>query len=112
MFQTTQELTGKVTVIQIPERLDLHNSEDLKILFNDFAQQGHYNWVIDLHKTEYLDSSGLGAFVSQISECRSNHGDIYLAAPSEFVQSLLEITHLNKVLKTFNSVQLAVNSFS
>ena len=86
-FQIKNELEGNVTVIKIPQKLDLHISEDLKKLLNSLAKQGQFKWVIDLQKTEYLDSSGLGAFVSQIATCRSNQGDIHLAKPSEFIQS-------------------------
>ncbi len=67
--------------------------------------------MLDLKNTEYLDSSGLGAFISQIAACRSNQGDIYLAAPSEYIRSLLNITHLNKVLKSFDNVKAAVENF-
>ena len=111
MFQTSQELNGKVTVIQIPPKLDLHISDELKDLLNDLTKKKNYHWVIDLQNTEYLDSNGLGAFVSQISVCRANQGDIHLASPSEYVQSLLEITNLGKLLKSFDSVESAIQSF-
>ena len=111
VFQTRSELNGKVIVIQIPKILDLNNSEDLKKLLCDLTKNGNYNWVIDLQNTEYLDSSGLGAFVSQISDCRANKGDIHLAAPTDYIQSLLEVTHLNKVLKSFDTIQSAIHGF-
>jgi len=110
-FQTRNELKGKVTVIQIPQTLDLHNADDLKIILSELIKNGNYNWVIDLQNTEYLDSSGLGAIVSQISDCRTNQGDIHLVAPYEFIQSLLEVTHLNKVLTSFDSVESAIHGF-
>lgn len=111
-FQTRLEKDGNVIIIQIPKRLDLNKSEDLRNLLSEFTKQGIYKWVLDLHNTEYLDSSGLGAFVSQIAACRTNNGDIHLAAPNEYIQSLLRITHLNRVLKSFDSVHSAINGFS
>lgn len=110
-FQTKYESTKNVTIVEIPERLDLNNSGALRKLFNDLVKQGQFKWVMNLESTEYIDSSGLGAFVSQIATCRANNGDIHIAAPSEFVSSLLEVTHLNKVLKSFDQVQSAVAGF-
>ena len=110
-FQFDIELEGKVIVIKIPKNLDMHISEDLKSLLDSFTKKGQYKWVMDLHQTEYVDSSGLGAFVSQIAMCRSNRGDIHLAKPSVFVQSLLAVTHLNKILKSFDDVQSAIDGF-
>ena len=110
-FQTRSELGGSVTIIQIPEKLNYNISDDLKKQLTKLADQGQYKWVIDLKNTEYLDSSGLGAFISQIATCRSNQGDIHLAAPSEYIQSLLNITHLNKILKSYDNVAAAVEDF-
>ncbi|HDL18156.1 MAG TPA: anti-sigma factor antagonist, partial [Bacteroidetes bacterium] len=84
---------------------------ELRKLFSDLVKQGQFRWVMNLENTEYIDSSGLGAFVSQIAACRANRGDIHIAAPSEFVSSLLEVTHLKKVLKSFDHVRSAVEDF-
>jgi len=110
-FQTRFELNGNVVVIRIPKRLDLHISDDLKKLLSNFSKEGRFKYIMDLNDTEYVDSSGLSAFVSQIAACRSNSGDIHLVAPSESIRSLLNITHLNTVLESFNDVQSALSSF-
>jgi anti-sigma B factor antagonist len=110
-FNYKEELEGKVIVIEIPKQLSAEISDEFKDFLYDLVEKGKFKIVVDLARTDYVDSSGLGAIVSRISVCRSNEGDIRLAAPSEFMESLLNITHLDKVLQTFNDVNTAVESF-
>jgi anti-sigma B factor antagonist len=111
-FQTRFELNGNVVVIKIPKRLDLQISDDLKKLLSDFSKEGRFKYIMDLNDTEYVDSSGLSAFVFQIAACRSHSGDIHLVAPSESIKSLLTITHLDTVLKSFETIHSALNNFN
>lgn len=110
-FTTLTETTGDVILINIPERLTATASDDLKKYLKESVEQGHYKFVIDLKETEYLDSSGLGAIVSKIAQTRTKDGDVRLAGPGEYVQSLLELTHINQVLKIFDTADQAMASF-
>ncbi|MFQ5825580.1 MAG: STAS domain-containing protein [bacterium] len=110
-FQTREKLDGKVIVIELPERLDFQISDDFRSMLNELAKQGKYQLVFDLEKTKYIDSSGLSALVSRIATTRSNQGDIRLASPTKFVRELLELTHLNQIIKCFDNVKAAVESF-
>ncbi|MFQ5708193.1 MAG: STAS domain-containing protein [bacterium] len=110
-FKTKTALGGKVTVVEVPDTLDLHCSEDFRELVEELVQKEHCRIVMDLSKTRYVDSSGLSAFVSRIAAARSKRGDIRFAAPSKFILDLFQITHLNQILKIFDDVDSAVESF-
>lgn len=110
-FNTREALDGKVIVIECPERLDAGVAEDFRKGMMAIVEEGLYLLVLDLKNTVFMDSSGLGAIVSRIATTRSNRGDIRLACPSEFILKLLGITHLDKVLQCFETVESAVNSF-
>jgi anti-sigma B factor antagonist len=110
-FQTREKFDGKVIVIEVPERLDLHISADFRSMLNELVEQGKYQLVFDLEKTKYIDSSGLSALVSRIATTRSNHGDTRFASPTKFVRELLELTHLNQIIKCFDDVNSAADSF-
>ena len=101
-----------IGIVKIPKYLSTETSEDFKDFLYDVVDSGNYRIVIDLSETEYVDSSGLGAIVSRLAYCRSLHGDIRLAYPSEFMNSLLKITHLDQVLKVFTDLDEAVKSFA
>jgi anti-sigma B factor antagonist len=110
-FVTSETPDEKVVVIEGPDRLVANISEDFRKLINGLVDQGKTRLVIDMGKTEFMDSSGLGALVSRIAATRANHGDVRLAAPSPQILNLLQITHLDKVFKCFDHVDSAVKSF-
>ncbi len=113
MEPSTQEgPKGDVVVIEAPKRLDASTVPAFKEKINEVVEQGKYKLVINLGNTEFMDSSGLGALVSRIAESRSNQGDIRLATLTDRVLELLEITQLNKVLKLYDELDAAIESYS
>jgi anti-sigma B factor antagonist len=102
---------GQVVVIDVPERLTIDTADDLKKQLRELVEGGVFKLIINLEQTEYMDSSGLGAIVSKIAVTRSNKGDIRLAAIKKYVDYLLNLTHLNKILKTYETVDEALKSF-
>jgi len=110
-FNTIEVLEGEVTIIEAPARLDAVVAADFRAKMGELVDDKRYNLIIDLGQTEFVDSSGLGAIVSKIAMTRSNNGDIRLAAPSARILELLEITHLNKVFKSFDDVTSAIESY-
>jgi anti-sigma B factor antagonist len=110
-LKTREELDGKVVVIETPERLDASIASDVRGRISELVEEGKYMLVIDLGKTEFMDSSGLGSLVARIAVTRSNNGDIRLASAKPQIHKLFEITHLNKVFKFYDDVNSAVESF-
>ena len=106
-----QEKSGKVTVIDCPNRLDANVSDDLKNIMMNLINENKYKIVINLENTVYVDSSGLGAIVSRISATRANKGDVVLATKTQAILDLLDLTQLNKILKCFKDAQTASESF-
>jgi anti-sigma B factor antagonist len=106
-----QEVAGNVTVIDCPSRLDANVSDELKNIMVDLIENNRYKIVINLGKTKYVDSSGLGAIVSRISVTRSNKGDVRLATKTKSILELLDLTRLNKILKCYDDAKTASESF-
>lgn len=105
------EKTGNVTIIDCPSRLDANISDDLKKIMFDLIEKNRFKIVINLSDTDYVDSSGLGAIVSRISVTRSNKGDVRLATKTQAIIDLLDLTQLNKILKCYDDVKTATDSF-
>nr|NIT99813.1 STAS domain-containing protein [Nitrosopumilaceae archaeon]NIU86169.1 STAS domain-containing protein [Nitrosopumilaceae archaeon]NIV66711.1 STAS domain-containing protein [Nitrosopumilaceae archaeon]NIX60416.1 STAS domain-containing protein [Nitrosopumilaceae archaeon] len=62
MTIASKEITDKnVIILEIPEKLNMDNSEELQRLIKDKVDDGHYNLIFDMMKTNYVDSTGLGA---------------------------------------------------
>ena len=100
-----------IAVIEAPDRLDVHISDEFREVLSGLLDRNRNKIIIDFSGTSYMDSSGLGAVVSRIAVTRGKKGDIRLAAPTEFVKELIQITHLNKILKCYDDIAAAKHSY-
>ena len=101
-----------VIVILAPPRLTVNVSGELKDIINEYITNGHYKIVVNLSSTRFMDSSGLGAIISFIEKLRDKKGDIRLASPQKYIRDILELTHINQVIKSYETESKAVDSFS
>lgn len=67
--------------------------------------------VLNLQNVSYIDSGGLGTLVGLYTSAHSVGGDVKLAALSQRVGQLLQVTKLVTVFETFENEQDAVKSF-
>lgn len=111
-FSTDHDKNLGVTVITCPERVDINNSTELRDLIRSQFDDQNYRIVLDMSDTRYVDSSGLGAVVSRIANLRSNNGDVRLVTGQDSVLNLLELTHLNQILKVYPDLGRARGSFA
>jgi len=110
-FETKEFTVSEIVVINLPARVAAETSEELKKFIKELVERKNYKLVMNLSQTSFMDSSGLGALVSKIAVTRSNQGDVRLANPREYIRNLLELTHLDQIIKIYPSVKEAVNSF-
>jgi anti-sigma B factor antagonist len=88
-----------------PESTALHD------LLHELIEQDKKSVVIDLSKVDWMNSTGLGLLISGLTTLRKSGGELKLANVTDKIQSLLTITKLVTVFKTFDTVDEAVNSF-
>jgi len=106
------ELNGAVTVIFIREdRLDAHNSEELKAEVNKVFAAGTKNIVVDLKDVRFIDSSGLGVLVSGFKNASTRQGTLKLSGLQTQVKSMFELTRLHRVFDIFQTVEDALGSY-
>ena len=99
---TVLELTG-----------DLMGGPDARIVsstLEEMAEEGVRNVVIDLENVTMINSSGLSMLIAGFKTLSSHDGKLLLANPTEKITKLLEMTKLNQVFNTFDSVETAVES--
>jgi len=55
------EANGRVMVVMVrEERIDAHNSDELKVEINRLFESGTKDLLVDLKEVRFIDSSGLG----------------------------------------------------
>jgi anti-sigma B factor antagonist len=106
------EAYGKQMVIFVrEERLDAHNSEELKAEMNRLFAAGSKELIVDLKDVRFIDSSGLGVLVSGFKNASSRQGSIKLSGLQTQVKSMFELTRLHRVFDIFQTVDDALESF-
>lgn len=63
--------------------------------------------MVDLSAVPATDSSGLGALIDGLKAARQAGGDLRLAAVNQHLRSALELTNLDRVLKSFDTAEQA-----
>ncbi len=100
-----------VIVARLEGELDAENVAVLSEFFETGPGSDYVQFVFDLSGLEYIDSSGLGAFVKRMKEARKKGGDVKFVAPSEDVRKVLELTRLDRVFDIRESSEEARENF-
>lgn len=101
-----------ITIINIDEeRMDAHNSGDLKEQMLQLFDDGKINLIIDLNSVRFIDSSGLGALVSGFKNASAREGSLKLCCLQTQVRSMFELTRLHRVFEIYPTVEESLSSF-
>ena len=104
----TDELQGNILVLRVGEtRLDAARAPALREELLRHIDAGHSQIVLDLSKTDFLDSSGLGALVSAVKRLGSK-GTLAIAGAQGAVTRLFSLTRMDRVFALHPSVDAAV----
>ena len=98
------QLQDNTAVIRPVGRLNMVVAPKLRDLVSGTVAGGRARIVVDLTDTTFIDSSGLGALVAGLKTTRAAGGDLRLACAPAQVVTALELTNLNRVFRTYTSV--------
>lgn len=103
----------QTTVIEIRGKfLGSVDGAEFKEKLDESKQAGKTNVVVDLGRTDFMDSSGIGALISGLTSMRKAGGDVRLANMEKRIRNLFLITRLlGPVFDDFESVKEAADSF-
>lgn len=88
-----------IPVIAFQGRLDAARAPAHRDAMLAIIAGGQTRFLIDLSKTTFLDSAGIGALVSVLKRARLAGGDIAVVQPNDpGVKRLLQLTRLDIVL--------------
>src|SRR4051812_3470124 len=104
MFKVVEEeRKGPKRVLICEGRLEIgHSCEVLKTKVMSLVAQGDVQIALDLRGLTYVDSSGLGDFVTLLKELRNRGGDLEIVNPNQQVRRLFAITKLDQVFVILN----------
>jgi Anti-anti-sigma regulatory factor (antagonist of anti-sigma factor) len=67
--------------------------------------------VINLDKVSYIDSSGIGALISSLSNLKKYQGGLKICNVSGSVRKVFELTKLTSFFEIYDSEQEAISAF-
>lgn len=111
MIQAIQK-ENNVVVISLEGTLDVGKQTNFKedLLKNVLSESSRV--VLDFRKVDFIDSACLGALVAITRQLRSKGGDVCLAGLISEVQSIIQITRLDKIFKVYDELDEALRSYA
>ncbi len=105
-MKITQEKTQGFNLLVLQEeRIDAHNSAELKEYILNSIKQGEVNIIVQLGQVRFIDSSGLGALLAGFKNAERKSGKLVLANLQPQVMSMFELTRLNRVFEIYADLE-------
>lgn len=103
---------GQPAVIDAGESLDRVSMEAVRAALTLSAQQGRWNYVLDLTRVASVDSSGLAMLISALRSLRDVGGKIGLVTDRADVQRILELCARHRTCRIYARTAEAVADLS
>ena len=100
-----------VVVKQLPEKLSVEQSRPFLFEVGPFLTVDRPRLVLDCSRVRELDSAGIQVLLQCLEEAMKRNGDVKLAAIPPAVAEILELTRVDGLFETFETIREAVNSF-
>ncbi len=120
------EVTDMATPLQIDSRVegegsavlalngevDVSNTAQVRDAGVKLLTDGATRLVVDLSRTEYMDSAGLGTLVGMLKRVKEAGGAMAIAGPQPRVRRLFEITGLDQIFSICEDLDTAMKEVS
>ena len=90
-----------IAVIRFTEDLDVENVLDLRAQINRSTDETTRSYLIDLSGVEFLDSHGVGFFVSLLKKIHGRKGLLIFSGARDQPASVLNMVGFNSTLVTY-----------
>ena len=113
LMEVTHSTKENILVIT-PEggHLDAKEAPAFKQQVVDLISHNEAKHVIfDLHNLQFIDSSGLGTFLSILRILNTHSGDLKLSCMGKSVRTIFELVCMHKIFEIYNTTDDAIRSF-
>jgi anti-sigma B factor antagonist len=107
------EMVNGVPVVAAPAEIDASNAGWLQAVLLEAAARGHARFVVDMTRTQFCASAGVGALVQAHKHALAEGGQLQLVSPtSAIVLRVFELTGIDQVIPSFGSLNEALQPAS
>jgi anti-sigma B factor antagonist len=104
----TKQMEPDVSVVVVSGRLVLGREiEQLESVVNGLVGRGHKKVVFDLTTLDYVDSAGIGTFVSCLTSIKKAGGELRIAGVNARIQRLFKMTGVDHLMSLYPTVNEA-----
>jgi anti-sigma B factor antagonist len=107
-MKVNTKLVGDICVVEIEGEIDAEHSPQLKRSLAKAQEEKAKNFILDINKVSFLDSTGLGVMISLMRNLKEKGGELRLVGLQDEVRSIFEITRLYKVFHINSTVEDAI----
>ncbi|MEV5355105.1 STAS domain-containing protein [Streptomyces sp. NPDC052693] len=107
---TVQHIDDRTAVVAVLGDVDLHTAVSLRANVSALLAEGVRHLVLDLSRTEYIDSTGLSTFIRLLHAAQRNDGSLRLAAVPERLERMVTMTGIAQLLPVHTTVDEALNA--
>ena len=111
-MQLSVERAGDVAIVVLPvDELDASNSVEFK---RDIAPvlEANAKVALDLSRLRFIDSSGLGSFLSCLRKLNAKGGDLKLFQVSRGVRTIIELVRMHRMMDILDTRDATVRAFN
>jgi len=88
------------------------DAETFREVFKSLVDQDKKKIAVNLEKVSWINSTGLGILISGYTSVRRAGGDLVVMHASDRIESILYVTKLNLLFKSFENEEEAVKALS
>ncbi|HVV99702.1 MAG TPA: STAS domain-containing protein [Planctomycetaceae bacterium] len=109
---TSVETVGDVAIVAANvDQLDIGNSADFKEACSVILEQ-HPKLVLDMHRVQFIDSSGCGALLATLKHAIALKGDLKICAVTKPVHTVLDMIRMHRICDIVDTREAAVEAFA
>lgn len=110
-MEISQREKDAITILDIQGEIDLYNAPEIKDIIQKLIEAQKYNVIMNLEKVSYIDSSGIGALISSLSNLKKYQGGLKIINVYASVKKVFELTKLTSFFEIYESEGEALAKF-
>lgn len=110
MLIREREIEGKA-ILDIEGDIDLYNAPEFKAEVNRLIEEGKYHVLVNMAQVSYIDSSGVGALITGMSNLKKYQGTLKITTIVPSVKKVFELTRLNTFFQIYETEEQALRSY-
>lgn len=92
--------------IFLPREVDHHQAEEIRKNADTVIEQNHIKYVIfDFDKTEFMDSSGIGAIMGRYRIIRLVGGEVWAVHTNARMKKVLTLSGVTNIMQIYEEEQ-------